>query len=116
MSSLPRVDIVSSYVGSDDTMIKAAVERGARGIVSVGFVPGVVGPSEFAALVEARERGVVVVQCSRTTGRVLARSDQREHGFVAGDDLTAPKARILTMLALTVTDDPVRIQGFFDEY
>ena len=116
LTVLPRVDIVSSYVGSDDLMIRAAMGGGARGIVSIGYVPGVVSPVEMAALSDARREGIIVVQCSRSAGRVIARSDQRERGFVAGDDLTAPKARVLAMLGLTVTSDPVRIQGFFNDY
>jgi L-asparaginase len=32
------------------------------------------------------------------------------------DNLNPQKARVLTMLALTVTVDPVGVQRFFDEY
>src|SRR4029434_3883482 len=36
MQSLPRVDIVVSYVGADGKMIEAAAAAGAKGIVSAG--------------------------------------------------------------------------------
>jgi L-asparaginase/Glu-tRNA(Gln) amidotransferase subunit D len=35
---------------------------------------------------------------------------------VAADNLNPQKARVLAMLGLTITEDPERIQGFFDEY
>jgi L-asparaginase len=40
----------------------------------------------------------------------------RKFGIVSADDLTAQKARLLAMVALTVTDDAERIQTFFNEY
>ncbi|MFS0600333.1 L-asparaginase, partial [Peribacillus frigoritolerans] len=39
-----------------------------------------------------------------------------ENNFVTADSLNPQKARILTMLALTKTDDPKKIQQFFNEY
>jgi len=36
LQSLPRVDMVLSYVGADGTMIEAAANAGAKGIVSAG--------------------------------------------------------------------------------
>jgi L-asparaginase len=40
----------------------------------------------------------------------------RDAGFVAADNLTAQKARILLMLALTVTTDIGEIRRMFDTY
>ena len=40
----------------------------------------------------------------------------RERGFVVADNLLPQKARILAMLALTRTDDPVEAQAMFDAY
>ena len=40
MQSLPRVDIVVSYVGADGKMIEAAAAAGAKGIVSAGTGAG----------------------------------------------------------------------------
>ena len=54
-----------------------------------------------------REAGIVVVRGSRTP-------DGRVNGGV--DTLPAHKARILLMLALTVTDDPDEIRRIFSEY
>jgi len=43
-------------------------------------------------------------------------SARAERGFVAADNLNPQKARVLVMLALTVTDDVARIQRMFDTY
>ena len=72
---------------------------------------------EQTALVEARRRGVLVVLSSRAgSGRVLPRAVLRERGFVVADNLLPQKARILAMLALTRTEDPVEVQRMFDQY
>lgn len=127
-SELPRVDVAYSYAGSDGAAIEALVERGARGIVSAGLAPGRVTPGEREALVEARRRGVLVVQSSRAgSGRVLRREWERQHGIVTADNLNPQKARILAQLALTLSsdadmpaarrgDDPEQIQQLFEEY
>jgi L-asparaginase len=74
-------------------------------------------PAESDALLQARRRGVVVVLSSRAgSGRVLPRTMLRERGFVVADNLNPQKARVLAMLALTRTDDPVEVQRLFDEY
>ncbi len=60
---------------------------------------------------------MIVVQASRAgSGRVLPRTVVTERGFVAADNLNPQKARVLAMLALTVTDDLTRIQRMFEEY
>jgi L-asparaginase len=117
VTDLPRVDIAFSYAGADGVAVRAFVTAGARAIVSAGVAPGLATPAETEALLEARQAGVVVVQGSRAgSGRVLPRTALRERGFVAADNLTPQKARVLTMLALTVTGDVAQIQRMFDEY
>jgi len=74
-------------------------------------------PAERDALADGVRAGVAVVQASRVgTGRVIRRAWLREHGWIAGDDLTPQKARILLMLGLTRAADPETLQGFFDTY
>jgi L-asparaginase len=48
--ALPRVDIVYSYAGADETFIDAAIAKGARGIVSAGLAPGIPTGAEKVAL------------------------------------------------------------------
>lgn len=113
--SLPRVDIVVSYVGADATMVEAAVAAGAAGIVSAATGAGRPTPAELDALRAAADRGVVVCQSSRVAGgRVVRTRTSGEAGFVAADNLGPFKARVLLSLALTTTADPDTIQDMFD--
>lgn len=110
---LPRVDIIYSYAGADGALVEAAAAAGARGLVSAGFAPGSPTPDQRAAFERAAKAGIVVVQCSRASGRVAPRRRLRETGIVAGEDLSPQKARILLMLALTKTADTAKIQKLF---
>ena len=116
LTTLPRVDIVYSYAGADGTLVDAAVTAGARGIVSAGFAPGSPTPEQRAAFERAAKSGVVVVQCSRASGRVAPRRRLRESSIVAGEDLTPQKARILLMLTLLTTTDIAAIQEAYRTY
>jgi len=49
-------------------------------------------------------------------GRVVRDDNWQEPGFVAADNLSPQKARILLQLALTRTTKPDEIQQMFDEY
>jgi L-asparaginase len=118
VSSLPRVDIVVSYVGADGAMIEAAVAAGAKGIVSAATGAGRPTPLEDAAFDKARaEKGVLMCLSSRVgSGRVVRSPGLARRGFVAADNLQPWKARILLSLALTRTKDAGEIQRMFDTY
>lgn len=118
LSALPRVDIIPGYAGADGVMVEAAIAAGARGLVSAGLPPGAPSPLQKDALKKAAATGVVVVQSSRAgAGRVIDDNTAlRKAGFVAADNLTPQKARILLMMALTVTSDLSEIRRIFDTY
>src|SRR5579862_2538776 len=116
IAALPRVDVIYSYAGADGDLVEAAVAAGAKGLVSAGFAPGTPSPAQQAAFLAAARSGVVVVQCSRATGRVAPRRRLRETGIVAGEDLTPQKARILLALMLLTTTDIAAIQAAFQRY
>jgi L-asparaginase len=116
LRALPRVEIIYSYAGADGALVDAAVATGARGLVSAGFAPGSPTPEQRAAFERAAQSGIVVVQCSRATGRVAPRRRLRESGIVAGLDFSPQKARILLMLALSMTTDIAAIQQAFQTY
>jgi L-asparaginase len=117
LHALPRVDIAYAYAGGDGTAVRAFVAAGARGIVSAGFAPGGTPPGEFDALKEAAANGVVVVQSTRAgSGRTFRGTRLRDAGFLIADNLNPQKARILLMLALTVTRDPDEIARIFQSY
>jgi L-asparaginase len=124
VGALPRVDIVYAYPGADGALIDAAVRAGARGLVIAGTGAGNLNQAANDALLRAREAGVIVAQGTRVgSGRVIeapvdagGRLSTREHGIVTSDNLTPQKARVLLMLALTVSRSPQDIQRIFDEY
>ncbi len=116
IAALPRVDVIYSYAGADGDLVEAAVRAGAQGLVSAGFAPGTPSPAQQAAFLQAAQSGIVVVQCSRATGRIAPRRRLRETGIVAGEDLTPQKARILLALMLTTTRDIAEIQQAFQSY
>ena len=116
LAALPRVEIIYSYAGADGALVDAAVAAGARGIVSAGFAPGSPTPEQRSAFERAAKSGIVVVQCSRASGRVAPRRRLRESGIVAGEDFSPQKARILLMLALSMTSDITEIQRLFQTY
>ena len=114
--TLPRVEIVYSYAGADGALVEAAIAAGARGIISAGFAPGSPTPEQRVALDRAAKSGIVVVQCSRASGRVAPRRRLRDSGIVAGEDFSPQKARILLMLMLSATSDIAEIQQAFQTY
>ncbi len=123
---LPRVDIVMAYQGASGDLIRAAVNRGAAGIVVAGAGAGATSAGQGDAIAYASERGAVVVMTSRTgRGRIVPRSATPPEPDdsqvlparrIAGDDLAPVKARVLLMLALTVSKDRDEIQRMFGEY
>jgi L-asparaginase len=117
LDALPRVDIQYAYAGSDGAAVRAFVAAGARGIVSAGFAPGYPGHDDALALREAARQGVVVVQSTRAgSGRAYPEHGPEGPGFIAADNLTPQKARLLLALALTVSRDPAEIARMFACY
>jgi L-asparaginase len=117
VTDLPSVEIVYTYAGADGDLVRHLAGRGVDGIVVAGVGGGRPTPGQMAALIEARQRGVLVVHSSRLgSGRVAVTRLRKQHGFIAADNLNPQKARILLMLGLTVTRDVGRLQEMFDTY
>ncbi len=119
LMSLPRVDIVYHYAGNAGTMIDAAVNAGAKGIVHAGTGNGSIGKAEYPAVENALKHGVIVVRSARVGSGIIARNGEANddmYGFIASDNLNPQKARILLMLALTKTTNVNEIQQMFWKY
>ena len=119
LMELPRVDIVYHYAGNAGTMIEAAIQAGAKGIVHAGTGNGSIAKAEYPAVEQALSKGIVIVRSARVGNGIVARNGEAnddKYGFVAGDNLNPQKARILLMLALTKTTDAKDIQRMFWEY
>jgi L-asparaginase type II len=127
--SLPQVALVFSYPGGSgprfDTLPAGVV------VATTGFAP-----QEGAAFRRLREQGVIVVTAfpsgdnvnglprppapdsapPRTAADSARAAERRLPRQVVAQHLTPQKARILLMLALTRTRDPIEIQRLFAEY
>jgi len=105
---LPYVEIVYMYGGADGSLIRSAVAAGAKGIVVQALGWGNVNVPMYEAIAETTKKGIPVVITTRVpNGRVLpvygfkgGGKTLQEAGAVFGDSLSAPKARILLLLAL----------------
>ena len=129
VKELPRVDVIMVYQGAPGDLIKAAVDNGAKGIVIAVAGAGATSGTQNQGLAYAAEKGVFIVNSTRTgSGRIapqgappagtqLSDAQRRRRQFsVAGEDHTPVKARVLLMLALTKTTDRNEIQRIFSEY
>jgi L-asparaginase len=118
--TLGRVEIVSQYAGADGRMISVLLEHGTLdGLVVEGFGLGHITSGTLDAIKEVRRRGIPVVLSTRVyTGRVVplyARDvETQQIGCIRADNLSAQKARVLLMLALTRTHDTQELQKYFD--
>src|SRR5437762_2270747 len=113
-NELPRVDIVYSYAGGDGVLVDALTERRPDGMVVVGFGGGSYPAAFFEAGQRAVQAGIPVVLATRSwNGRVVTTPRLEKHGFIVCDDLMPQKARILLMLAVTVTREREAIQEMF---
>ncbi len=71
----------------------------------------------FDAAARAVEQGITVVLASRSSaGRVVMTPKKQERGFIVSDNLLPQKARVLLMLALTVTQERQEIQKMFLDF
>jgi L-asparaginase len=114
--TLPRVDIVSAYLGATGDVIASAIASGARGLVMAGTGAGFMTPAQEAAIAKAVQGGVPVVLSSRTgSGRVLENPGNERLGVITAGDLNPYKARLLLMLAMMRTMDRGEIQRMFGE-
>jgi L-asparaginase len=122
-AQLPYVEIVPVYGGADKTLIQAAVNAGAKGIVNQALGWGNVNVPLYEAIKETIGKGIPVVISTRVpSGRALpvygfqgGGSTLREAGAIFADDLPPHKARILLMLALQTTSKAGDIQKLFDK-
>ncbi|CCB79506.1 L-asparaginase [Helicobacter bizzozeronii CIII-1] len=116
IQSLPRVDILYAHPNDHPDLVQDLIQHGSKGIIYAGMGNGNLYPSVLKALSLAVQKGVVVVRSSRVPSGMISvpgEVDDAKYGFLSGDDLNAPKARVLLMLALSQTHDPKKIQEYF---
>lgn len=109
IDKLPQVDIIYGYQSDGRYLFDAAVKAGAKGIIYAGSGNG--------SISNEAKKGAAVIRSSRTgSGIVTPNPELEKKHLSASNSLNPPKSRILLMLALTKTDDPEKIQKYFNEY
>jgi L-asparaginase len=112
------VEIIYAHANMDAGLVNASAQLGAKGLVLAGVGNGNMSHSAMDAFAALAKQGTVVVRSSRVgsgwVSRDVVEVDDDALGFVAAQDLTPQKARILLQLALTQTSDPIRVQAMFD--
>ncbi|MEA4920039.1 MAG: asparaginase [Clostridiaceae bacterium] len=119
--SLAPVEILYMYEGCTDTLFKAALDGGCKGLVTAGTGNGgVIGPIMNIYNEEDSEKTLhlpILVRSARVpTGGVSDSYRHKSEKVIPAGDLNPQKAYILLRLALTVTDDPSEIRRIFTEY
>ena len=119
LKALPNVAIIYAHANLDDTLINAAAQAGAKGIIVAGVGDGNMTAPAVDALTALAKKGVVVVRSSRVGSGIVKRNvevDDDKLGFVAALELNPQKARILLQLGLLKTSNVKEIQRMFNEY
>jgi L-asparaginase len=119
LNALPRVDIIYAHSNMDTTLIDAAIEAGAKGIVIAGVGDGNMSKAALERLGEAAKQGILVVRSTRLPKGMVMRNaevDDDKLGFVASGELNPGKSRVLAQLALTQTNDPKKVQQMFTRF
>jgi L-asparaginase len=117
----PRVDLVAAYPGADSTLMHAALEAGAEGIVLQGTGSGNANTSICSEVAAAVAAGVVVVTSTRVdAGPVVpvygaggGGEDLRAAGAISSGHLRPSQSLILLSLLLRINPDRERITEIF---
>ncbi len=115
MDALPDVEIIYGFQGAGVKLFEAAISGGAKGIVFAATGNGTMSEAAKKGALMAQANGVAFVRSTRVgSGMVSIKSNDVEFNTVAANSLNPQKARILLSLALTLTNDRTRLQGYFD--
>ena len=115
-SDIPYVGIVVSHQGATGDAIKALVEAGAKGIVTMGTGNGGISQSLLNARNEALNQGIIVVATTRTGSGTMYSEDRDGSGLISADNLNAYHARIALELSLAYSSNYHTIQSWFEDY
>lgn len=110
----PKVEIVTGSLGADAMIIEYLTAQEVDALVLNGFPPGLAPLSQSSAIEAALRAEIPVIQASRARGKVILR-EKSQRGLLSSGDLTAHKARMLTMLVLGGSDGAA-LQAIFDTH
>lgn len=116
---LPKVDIVYMYVDASATAISALLNEKTDGVIIAGSGNGSFNKAILQAVKTGVEKGIMIVRSSRVgSGRVTQSQvfDDEKLGTIGANNMNPQKARILLMLALTVTKEKNIIREIFQNF
>lgn len=118
LPALPEVAITYSYAGATGEFIRLVNEtQKYSGLIITGTGAGLMTLDEREALKEAEKNNLIIVRTSRSQHGPITKSSRFDDtNFIAGDNLSPHKARILLMLALVKYHDQQAIQTVFDSH
>ena len=112
LRELPRVSVLYFNADADAELVRFAAERSA-GLVIAGAGAGEFSQSWAAAIAEVVAKEIPVVISTRINRGCIVPEQLLVPGTIAAYDLPPAKAAVLLRLALTVTNNPVKIQEMF---
>lgn len=115
LDTLPRVDLVSDFAGMPSDVFESFLNFPSEGIVVQSFGGGRTSTYVNDKLEQWNTDRPVVVASKVPLGRIPTNARYGDAVLISGD-LAATKARILLILALTVTQDLVQIRELFETY
>jgi len=118
IDSLHKVEIVFSYADASNIAINALINDNTPGIIIAGTGAGSFSKAILESARDATKRNIIVVRSSRVvSGKVptvhIGEFEDAKNGTIVSESLNPQKARILLMLALTITKDKDKIQEMF---
>jgi L-asparaginase len=120
-AKLPKVTFLSTFAGADGSLVRYAVDSGAKGLVVEAVGAGNVNAKVYKAIQYALAKGVKVVITTRPVhgGAWPIYGDQggglvlQKAGCILSRELDGFKARLLLMLALAAGTDQARLASYF---
>jgi L-asparaginase len=119
LDSLPKVEIVYMYVGASATPITALLNDQIDGLIIAGSGNGSFNKPILQAVEAGVKKGKQIVRSTRVvSGRVTPGEVFNDNvlGTIASNNMNPQKARILLMLALTVSQERGKINEIFQNF
>lgn len=121
LSVLPKVEIISMYADASAIPFNALLNENIDGIVIAGVGNGHYNQAVQEAIQKAKSTKTIIVRSSRVVSGHTEMATEDEFNDVKMNTIAAldhnpQKARILLMLALTMTKDREKIQEIFRNY
>lgn len=114
-TELPTVDIMQDFAGLDPDILDWFLQRESQGLIIETFAGGRTSAAPQTITDLPAQHKPVVIASSLRGSRIMG-DRPVDSPVIIASDLPANKARILLMLALTLTNDPAAIQEFFQRF